>query len=103
MDSKSIGMLLWILGALVVNDLIVLYTGHLVYKKLLGIIEFMCDIKVMHCERCHRPTLVYGGTDALKTCSYCTPQYCDDCGTSHGIVDDGYVGYKNKLKSKKSV
>lgn len=95
-------MIFWIVGALVINDLLIIYTGYLYYKRILEMSFTPYDFKILHCEKCGRPEIVTMDVERLKVCNYCTGHYCEHCDEVHRTEDDGYkIKVKKVMDSKK--
>ncbi len=89
----------WIIGVILVSNLVVLYTGYRYYIYVVNGIEYMMnDIRILHCESCGRPEIVTYDVEELKTCGFCKPRYCEEHEMYHPLKDDGY---KIKLKKDK--
>lgn len=98
-------MLGWVLGAILLSNAAVLYTGYRYYHNMIESIDYIInDLKIIHCEKCGRPEIVSKDLVRLKTCDFCTGHYCEHCDEVHRIEDDGYkIKVKKSMDSKKKV
>ena len=91
--------LFWIVGVIVTSNLVVLYTGYRYYVRILNAFGFVIgDLKIIHCEKCHRPEIVSKAVGRLINCLYCSGYFCNDCGERHELIDGGYVIPKEEIK-----
>ena len=87
------------LGAFIINDLILVYTGYLIYKKVEAHL-WGADVRVLHCSNCGHPEVVPLVVGEITSCEYCTPSPCEDCETDHVTEDLGFIR-NPKFKAKK--
>jgi len=88
----------WVI-AFLLNDIVIFYTGYLLWQLAERKHFYGVDSKILHCETCGRPEIVPYFAIQLKDCSYCSGYLCPDCDDIHFQEDDGY-NLKNKKNKK---